>query len=217
MSSPGAARHVRVRHCSVRVRRHGGWSWGDPQAYVPQIVAAIEAALSDVAAAVEMEDGDECCVVEPATLFVAPRRTRDGREPARARRADPRHVRGACVSGNDVHHGRGGALRGFRARDVGVCIDLERRLDLARSGPRPLVTIGPPTGDRASAPDDGRARVGRRARARQSRCVEQHALRLRGSRRLDHDRAAVHVWLRHQRRRVSAHAVRRGRGHRGSR
>ena len=70
MSSPTAATHVRVRRCSVRVRRHGGWGWGEPEEYVSRILAAIEAALSDVVADVRLMDGIECHVVEPVTLHV---------------------------------------------------------------------------------------------------------------------------------------------------
>ncbi len=94
MSSPTAATHVRVRHCSVRVRRQGGWSWGEPEEYLPRILAAIEAALSDVVADVRLRDGTECHVVEPVTLHVTP----DGRVTTESRRVLVAQVEDAAAA-----------------------------------------------------------------------------------------------------------------------
>ncbi len=81
--SSSAAPRVRVRRCTVRVRRQGGWGWGDPEQYVSRILAALEDALAAVAADVAMQDGAECHLIEPVTLHV----TRDGRVTIETRRA----------------------------------------------------------------------------------------------------------------------------------
>ncbi|RPI07299.1 MAG: hypothetical protein EHM63_08010, partial [Actinobacteria bacterium] len=94
MSSPTGPTHVRVRRCSVRVRRQSGWSWGEPEDYLPRILAAIEAALSDVAADVQLRDGTECHVVEPVTLHVTP----DGRVTIESRRALVAQVQDAAAA-----------------------------------------------------------------------------------------------------------------------
>ena len=93
MSAPTGTPRVRVRRCSVRVRRHGGWSWGEPDEYVSRILAAIEAALSDLAGDVRLPEGIECRIVEPVTLHV----TRDGRVTTESRRALAAQVRGAVA------------------------------------------------------------------------------------------------------------------------
>ena len=59
-----------------------------------RILAAIEAALSDVVADVALTDGTECHVVEPVTLHV----TRDGRVTTESRRALVAQIYGAAAA-----------------------------------------------------------------------------------------------------------------------
>jgi hypothetical protein len=77
----------------VRVRRRGGWSWGDPGEYASRVLAAIEAALTGVAVDAGVQDGTECHLVEPVTLHITP----DGRATVESRRALIEQVRAAAA------------------------------------------------------------------------------------------------------------------------
>ena len=66
---------VTVRWCTVRVRRRGGWAWGDPESYLVPVREAIERALGQVAADAGIPPDTDVVLTEPVTLHVAP----DGR------------------------------------------------------------------------------------------------------------------------------------------
>lgn len=55
----------------MHVRRHGGWSWGDPAAYIDPVCAAIEDALSQVAELAALPENAEVSLTDPVTLEVA--------------------------------------------------------------------------------------------------------------------------------------------------
>jgi hypothetical protein len=61
---------IHVRRCTVRVRRRGGWSWGDPAAYVDPAVAAIENALHRAVAEAALPDEADVTLGGSVTLDV---------------------------------------------------------------------------------------------------------------------------------------------------
>ncbi len=73
---------LRVRRCTVRVRRRGGWSWGDPGRYADLVLPAIEAALRGLVEDAGLPPGVDCHLTGPVVLEL----TADGR-PTPASRA----------------------------------------------------------------------------------------------------------------------------------
>ena len=70
MTTVPASQQIRVRQCTVRVRRSGGWSWGDPAAYVDAAVAAVEQALEALVAAAGLDEATDLAVTAPLTLEI---------------------------------------------------------------------------------------------------------------------------------------------------
>jgi hypothetical protein len=94
VSTPTDTMDIAVRRCSVRVRRTGGWGWGDPETYLPRIAAAIEAALAGVIAAAGLQDHHTSCHLrEPVTLHI----TADGRVTTDSRTALIERLRSAAA------------------------------------------------------------------------------------------------------------------------
>jgi hypothetical protein len=63
---------IRVRQCTVRVRRRDGWAWGDPESYLDQVRDAIENALARAAADAGVPAGCDAVLTEPVTLGIGP-------------------------------------------------------------------------------------------------------------------------------------------------
>ncbi len=61
---------IRVRQCTARVRRRGGWGWGDPAAYVDGVAAAIEAALDRAVAEADLPPGADLTLGGSVTMAV---------------------------------------------------------------------------------------------------------------------------------------------------
>jgi hypothetical protein len=74
-TSTDGAPNLRVRHCTLTVRRRGGWSWGDPQRYVDLALPALEEALRALVEEAEVSADVDCRVTAPVTLELG----RDGR------------------------------------------------------------------------------------------------------------------------------------------
>jgi hypothetical protein len=70
MTTAPAPQQIRVRQCTVRVRRRGGWSWGDPAAYVDAVVAATEQALAALVAEAGLDETTDLAVTAPLTLEI---------------------------------------------------------------------------------------------------------------------------------------------------
>ena len=70
MTTTSEAPDIHVRRCTVRVRRRGGWSWGDPAAYVDAVVAAIENALRQAVAEADLPDAADVTLGGAVTLEV---------------------------------------------------------------------------------------------------------------------------------------------------
>jgi hypothetical protein len=61
---------IHVRRCTVRVYRRGGWSWGDPAAYIEPVEAAIEDALRRAVAEAALPDDADVTLDGSVTLEV---------------------------------------------------------------------------------------------------------------------------------------------------
>jgi hypothetical protein len=70
MSSIRDSPDILVRQCTVRVRRGGGWSWGDPSAYVEPVVAALEAALRRAVSEAALPEEADVSLTGPVRLQV---------------------------------------------------------------------------------------------------------------------------------------------------
>jgi hypothetical protein len=75
ITSTDGAPDLRVRDCTVTVRRRGGWSWGDPQRYVDLVLPALEDALRALIEEMGIPADVDCRVTAPVTLELG----RDGR------------------------------------------------------------------------------------------------------------------------------------------
>jgi hypothetical protein len=62
---------LRVRRCTVRVRRSDGWAWGEPGELVPEVLDAVEAALAELVTKVGTVDAD-VRVTTPVRLAIGP-------------------------------------------------------------------------------------------------------------------------------------------------
>jgi hypothetical protein len=93
MSTTGDFPDIRVRRCTVRVRRRGGRSWGDPAAYVDPVVAALEAALRRATSEAALHPEVDVTVDEPVILQV----TADGHVTRESLRAFVDQLRAAAT------------------------------------------------------------------------------------------------------------------------
>lgn len=85
---------VRVRRCTVRVRRRGGWSWGDPADYVDEIVTALEQTVEALMGEAGVPRDATLTLEAPLALEVG----RDGRPTATSLAAAAQVLRAAAAT-----------------------------------------------------------------------------------------------------------------------
>jgi hypothetical protein len=93
---------IHVRRCTVRVRRRGGWSWGDPTAYIDPVEAAIEDALRRAVAEAALPDSADVTLDGSVTLEV----TSDGRVTPGSLRALVDRLRAAATEAPTAPRGQ---------------------------------------------------------------------------------------------------------------
>lgn len=103
MATAPASQQLRVRQCTVRIRRRGGWSWGDPAVYVDAAVAAVERALEALVAEAGLDEPQDLALTTPLTLAIG---------------ADGHPTAASLSTAADVLRGAAAAARSHAARDT---------------------------------------------------------------------------------------------------